>query len=38
MNIGTPKSPKIIKLGARCSDEEKKKFMDLFQEFHDVFV
>jgi hypothetical protein len=37
MNIGTPESPKIIKIGAQCSDEEKKKFMDLFQEFHDVF-
>jgi hypothetical protein len=38
MNIGTPKSPKIIKIGAQCSDEKKKKLMDLFQEFRDVFA
>jgi len=37
MNIGTPESPKIIKIGAQCSDEEKKKFMDLFQESCDFF-
>jgi hypothetical protein len=33
LNIGTHDSPKIIKIGAQCSEEEKKKFMDLFQEF-----
>jgi len=27
----------MIKKGAQCSNEEKKKFMDFFQEFHDVF-
>jgi hypothetical protein len=37
MNIGTPESPNIIKIGAQCFDEEKKKFIDLFQEFCDVF-
>jgi hypothetical protein len=26
LNIGTSESPKIIKLGAQCSDEEKAKF------------
>jgi hypothetical protein len=38
LNIGTPKSPKIIKLGARCSDEEKVKFIELLREFQDVFA
>jgi hypothetical protein len=26
LNIGTSEYPKIIKLGAQCSDEEKAKF------------
>jgi hypothetical protein len=38
LNIGTPESPKIIKIGAQCSYQEKNKFMDLFHEFHDVFA
>jgi hypothetical protein len=33
LNIGTSEYPKIIKLGAQCSDEEKKKFMELLREF-----
>jgi hypothetical protein len=37
LNIGTFKSPKIIKIGAQCSDEEKVKFTELLREFHDVF-
>jgi hypothetical protein len=37
MNIGTPQSPNIIKIGAQCSDQEKKKFIDLLQEFPDLF-
>jgi hypothetical protein len=37
MNIGTQETPKILKIGAQCSEEEKKKFMDLFHEFIDVF-
>jgi hypothetical protein len=38
LNIGTHDSPKIVKIGAQCFEEEKKKFMDLFQEFRDVFT
>jgi hypothetical protein len=38
MNIGTPECPKIIKIGAQCSHEENQMFMDLFQEFLDVFA
>jgi hypothetical protein len=30
LNLGTPESPKIIKLGAQCSDEEKVKFQYVF--------
>jgi hypothetical protein len=37
VNIGTQENPKILKIGAQCSEEEKKKFMDLFHEFKDVF-
>jgi hypothetical protein len=37
LNIGTFESPKIIKLGAQCSDEEKVKFTELLCEFQDVF-
>jgi ribonuclease HI len=37
LNIGTSESPKIIKLGAQCSDEEKEKFTELLHEFQDVF-
>jgi hypothetical protein len=38
LNIGTFKSPKIIKLGAQCSEEEKAKFTELDREFQDVFA
>jgi hypothetical protein len=37
LNIGTPESPKIIKLGAQCSNEEKAKFTEFLHEFQDVF-
>jgi hypothetical protein len=37
LNIGTPEQPKVLKVGAQCSKEEKAKFMDLFCEFKDVF-
>jgi hypothetical protein len=37
LNIGTPESPKNVKIGARCSDEEKMKFAKLLGEFQDVF-
>jgi ribonuclease HI len=38
LNIGTPESTKIIKLGTQCSDEEKVKFTKLLREFQDVFA
>ena len=38
VNIGTREDPKILKIGAQCSDQQKRKFMDLFHEFHDVFA
>jgi hypothetical protein len=38
LNLGTPESPNIIKLGAQCSDEEKEKFIELLCEFQDVFA
>jgi hypothetical protein len=38
LNIGTPESPKIIKLGAQCSDEVKAKFTELIREFQYVFA
>jgi hypothetical protein len=37
LNIGTPESPKNVKIGAQCSDEEKMKFAKLLGEFQDVF-
>jgi hypothetical protein len=37
VNIGTQEHPKVLKTGGRCSEDEKKKFMDLFHEFRDVF-
>jgi ribonuclease HI len=33
LNIGTPESPKNVKIGAQCSDEEKMKFAKLLGEF-----
>jgi hypothetical protein len=38
LNIGASESPKIIKLGAQCSDEEKENFTKLLHEFQDVFA
>jgi ribonuclease HI len=38
LNIGTPESPKNVKIGAQCSDEEKMKFVKLLGEFQDVFA
>jgi hypothetical protein len=38
VNIGTSDDPKILKIGAQCSQEEKERFMDLFHEFKDVFA
>jgi hypothetical protein len=37
LNIGTLESPKNVKIGAQCSDEEKMKFSKLLGEFQDVF-
>jgi hypothetical protein len=37
LNIGTPKSPKNVKIGAQCSDEEKLKFAKMLHEFQGVF-
>ena len=38
VNIGTPKSPKNVKIGAQCFDEDKLKFARLLGEFQDVFA
>ena len=38
LKIGTPETPKNIKIGAKCSDEEKEKFAKLLGEFQDVFA
>ena len=38
VNIRTSNDPRILKIGAHCSQEEKGKFMDLFCEFKDVFA
>jgi hypothetical protein len=37
LKLGTSESPKMVKLGAQCSDEEKVKFTELLGEFQDVF-
>jgi hypothetical protein len=37
LNIGTPKTPKNVKIGAKCSDEERVNFSKLLGEFQDVF-
>jgi hypothetical protein len=37
LNLGTSESPKMVKLGAQCYDEEKTKFTELLREFQDVF-
>jgi hypothetical protein len=38
LNLGTSKSPNMVKLGAQCSDEEKVKLTKLLCEFQDVFA
>jgi hypothetical protein len=38
LNIGTPESPKNVKIGAKYSDEEKMKFSKLLGKFQDVFT
>jgi hypothetical protein len=37
LNIGTPESPKNVKIGAQCSNEKKLMFARLLGEFQDVF-
>ena len=37
LNIGIHESPKNVKIGAQCSDEEKMKFSKPLGEFQDVF-
>jgi hypothetical protein len=37
LNIGTPESPKNVKIGSQCFDEVKLKFIRLLGEFQDVF-
>jgi hypothetical protein len=38
LNLGTSESPKMVKLGAQCSNEEKGKFTEILREFQDVFA
>ena len=38
LNIWTPESPKNVKIGAQCFDEEKMKFAKLLGEFQDAFA
>jgi hypothetical protein len=38
LNLGTPESPNIFKLGAQCYDKEKAEFTELLHEFQDVFA
>ena len=38
LNIGILDSPKNVKIGAQCIDEEKSKFTKLLREFQDVFA
>lgn len=38
INIGTEAEPKMLYIGAQCTDEEKEKFTALFHEFIDVFT
>ena len=38
LTIGTYEAPKIIKLGAQCSDAEKEKFIELLHEFQYVLL
>ena len=36
VNIGTPHDPKIIKIGKSTTEEERKKLINLLQEYRDV--
>jgi hypothetical protein len=38
LNIGTPESPKNVKIGAQFFDDEKMKFSKLLGKFQDVFA
>jgi hypothetical protein len=38
LNIGTPESPKNVKISTKCFDEAKMKFAKLLGEFQDVFA
>ena len=38
LNIGTLNSPKNVKIGAQCTNEEKLKFTNLLRKFQDVFA
>jgi hypothetical protein len=38
LNIITPDSPKNVKIGSQCTDEEKLKVTELLCEFQDVFA
>ena len=38
VNIGTTKDPKLLNLGITCSKEETMLYIDLFEEFYDVFA
>jgi hypothetical protein len=38
LNIGTLETPKNVKIGAKCLDEERVKFAKLLGEFQDVFA
>ena len=38
LNIRTPESPRNVKIGAQCSDEDKMKFSKMLGEFQDVFA
>jgi hypothetical protein len=37
LNIGTPDSPKNVKIGVQCTDEEMLNFTELLREIQDVF-
>jgi hypothetical protein len=38
LNIGTPESPKNVKIGSQCSNDEELKFSKLLGEFKDFFA
>jgi hypothetical protein len=38
LNIGTLETPKNVKIGSKCSNEEKVKFSKLLGKFQDVFA